>query len=161
VRQGETSVEPKKPEPKPKPKGPGHVFPVRGPFDFGGPGSRFGASRGDHVHQGQDIAAASGTPVVAVRRGVISWRAYQASGAGHYLVLDAAGENRDYVFMHLRSGSIVVGQGDRVRTGQRIAQVGSTGSSTGPHLHFEVWVGEWFDGGHPVDPLPLLRRWLR
>jgi murein DD-endopeptidase MepM/ murein hydrolase activator NlpD len=158
-RQGETSVKP--PKPKPKPTSPGHVFPIRGPFSFGGSGSRFGAPRGDHVHRGQDMAAATGTPLVAVRRGVISWRAYQAGGAGYYLVLDAFGEDRDYVYMHLRSGSIIVSQGQRVGTGQRIAQVGNTGSSSGPHLHFEVWVGEWFDGGHPIDPLPLLRRWLR
>jgi murein DD-endopeptidase MepM/ murein hydrolase activator NlpD len=107
------------------------------------------------------MAAASGTPVVAVTRGVISVRGYQGCCAGYYLVLDASHVNRDYVYMHLRSGSIRVGQGQRVGKGQRIASVGSTGSSTGPHLHFEIWIGEWFAGGHRVDPLPYLKRWLR
>ena len=46
-----------------------------------------------------------------------------------------------------------------MRTGQRIADVGSTGESSGPHLHFEVWVGGWYAGGHPIDPLPLLEAW--
>jgi murein DD-endopeptidase MepM/ murein hydrolase activator NlpD len=65
----------------------------------------------------------------------------------------------DYVFMHLRSGSTVVREGQSVRTGQRIADVGSTGESSGPHLHLEVWVGAWYAGGHPIDPLPLLQAW--
>ena len=46
-----------------------------------------------------------------------------------------------------------------VRGGQRIGAVGTTGDSTGPHLHFELWIGRWFDGGHAVDPLPTLRSW--
>ena len=61
--------------------------------------------------------------------------------------------------MHLRSGSIPVKAGDRVRTGQLIGEVGTTGRAFGPHLHFEVWVGGWFAGGDPVDPLPLLQHW--
>jgi murein DD-endopeptidase MepM/ murein hydrolase activator NlpD len=63
--------------------------------------------------------------------------------------------------MHMRTGSVRVREGQRVRTGQRIGDVGTTGSSSGPHLHFEVWVGGWFAGGHPIDPLPLLRVWDR
>jgi murein DD-endopeptidase MepM/ murein hydrolase activator NlpD len=69
------------------------------------------------------------------------------------------GDDYDYVFMHLRSGSIVVREGQRVRTGQQLGEVGSTGGSSGPHLHFEVWVGRWYDGGHPIDPLALLEAW--
>ena len=84
---------------------------------------------------------------------------YRAAGAGHYLVLDADDEDHDYVFMHLRTGSITVDEGDRVRTGQVIGEVGNTGSSTGPHLHFEIWVGGWYTGGEPIDPLPLLQSW--
>jgi murein DD-endopeptidase MepM/ murein hydrolase activator NlpD len=136
-----------------------HRFPLPGSFDWGGQGSRFGAPRSGHMHQGQDLAAPEGTPVVAPRGGMIEAVQYQAHGAGHYVVLDGAEEDRDYVFMHLRDGSIRVREGQRVRTGQRIGDVGSTGRSTGPHLHFEIWVGGWYAGGSPIDPLPLLQEW--
>jgi Peptidase family M23 len=136
-----------------------HAFPVAGSFDWGSDGSRFGAKRDGHSHQGQDLAAAEGTPVVAPRGGLVEVVQYQAKGAGHYVVLDSGDEDHDYVFMHMRSGSITVEQGDHVRTGQRIGEVGNTGSSTGAHLHFEIWVGGWYTGGEPIDPLPLLQSW--
>jgi murein DD-endopeptidase MepM/ murein hydrolase activator NlpD len=136
-----------------------HAFPVAGAFDWGGDGSRFGATRDGHSHQGHDLAAAEGTPVVAPRAGVVEAVQYQAEGAGHYVVIDGDDEDHDYVFMHLRTGSITVEEGDRVRTGERIGQVGNTGRSSGPHLHFEIWVGGWYTGGEPIDPLPLLQSW--
>jgi murein DD-endopeptidase MepM/ murein hydrolase activator NlpD len=95
--------------------------------------------------------------VVSPYRGVVTAVQYQARAAGHYVVIQA--EDYDYVFMHLRAGSILVREGDRVRTGQRIGDVGSSGGSSGPHLHFEIWVGGWYAGGHPIDPLALLRSW--
>ena len=134
-----------------------HRFPIAGAFDWGGPDAGFGAKRPGHRHQGQDLAAASGTPVVAPYRGVVTAVQYQAKGAGRYVVID--GEDYDYVFMHLRTGSIVVREGERVRTGQTIGAVGSTGESSGPHLHFELWVGAWYDGGRAIDPLALLQQW--
>jgi murein DD-endopeptidase MepM/ murein hydrolase activator NlpD len=158
------------PKPAPKPKrrrnarltasdpGP-HRFPIAGPFDWGGPDAGFGAKRRGHRHQGQDLAAAAGTPVVAPFRGVVTAVQYQARAAGHYVVLHGDGDDYDYVFMHLRSGSIVVREGERVRTGERLGEVGSTGGSSGPHLHFEVWLGPWYAGGHAIDPLPLLEAW--
>jgi murein DD-endopeptidase MepM/ murein hydrolase activator NlpD len=136
-----------------------HRFPLAGPFNYGGDGSRFGADRGDHAHQGQDLTAAEGTPIVAPRGGVVEHVGYQASAAGHYAVLDGDGEDRTYVFMHMQTGSVAVRQGQRVRIGEPIGLVGSTGRSTGPHLHFEIWVGGWYRGGHAIDPLPYLRRW--
>jgi murein DD-endopeptidase MepM/ murein hydrolase activator NlpD len=55
-----------------------------------------------------------------------------------------------------------VTEGQRVRIGAPLGQVGNTGVSFGPHLHFEVWVGGgWYTGGRPIDPLPLLRAWSR
>jgi murein DD-endopeptidase MepM/ murein hydrolase activator NlpD len=136
-----------------------HRFPLLGAHSFGGPDARFGARRPGHTHQGQDITAAEGTTVVAPRAGLITWRAYQAEGAGYYLVLAGQGELYNYVFMHLKQGSILVRQGDQVQTGQPLAQVGSTGESSGPHLHFEIWDGPWYNGGQPIDPLPFLRQW--
>ena len=136
-----------------------HRFPIAGPFQYSGPDGRFGAERPGRGHQGQDLIAAAGTPLVAPRGGVVEKVAYQAGGAGHYVVLRGSGENRSYAFMHMAVGSARVREGQRVATGQRIGDVGSTGASSGPHLHFEIWVGAWFDGGHPIDPLPNLRRW--
>ncbi len=136
-----------------------HRFPLAGAFSWGGSGSRFGAARNGHRHQGQDLAAAEGTPLVAVVTGTISWRAYQSGGAGHYLVLDSDTEDYNYVYMHLQSGSLLVGKGDRVAVGDHIANVGNTGSAEGPHLHFEIWDGPWYAGGHPVDPYPFLKSW--
>jgi murein DD-endopeptidase MepM/ murein hydrolase activator NlpD len=137
-----------------------HVFPLIGQFTYGiDPDGRFGASRPGHTHQGQDIPAPTGTPVVAPRAGTIKVVAFQKGGAGNYIVLHGEGEDLDFVFMHLRDRSIRVKQGDDVYTGQQLAEVGSTGESTGPHLHFEIWKGPWATGGQPIDPLPFLRRW--
>lgn len=136
-----------------------HRFPLIGPFSYGGPGSRFGAGRPGHTHQGQDLSAPQGTPIVAVRSGTVRTVAYQAGGAGNYIVLHGDGEDRDYVFMHLTTGSTRVTVGQHVRIGQRLGDVGSTGAASGPHLHFEVWVGGWYTGGAPIDPLPLLKSW--
>jgi murein DD-endopeptidase MepM/ murein hydrolase activator NlpD len=136
-----------------------HAFPLAGSFDWGNRDARFGAKRKGHRHQGQDLAAASGTPVVAPHAGVVVAVEHQARGAGNYVVIDSDGEDYDFVFMHLRTGSIDVVVGQHVRLGQRIGAVGSTGESSGPHLHFEIWAGGWYIGGHPIDPLPLLKAW--
>jgi murein DD-endopeptidase MepM/ murein hydrolase activator NlpD len=61
--------------------------------------------------------------------------------------------------MHLQRGSLLVGKGDRVAAGQRLASVGNTGRSFGAHLHFEIWDGPWYAGGHAIDPLPFLKAW--
>lgn len=137
----------------------GHVFPLRGSFSYGGAGARFGAPRSGHIHQGQDLLAAEGTPVVAPRGGTVTYVAYQATGAGYYVVLSGDGEDLDYAFMHLQEGSILVVKGEHVATGQQLGSVGHTGAAEGDHLHFEVWQGAWYDGGHAVDPLPYLQQW--
>lgn len=136
-------------------------FPVAGRFSYGGDGARFGSGRSGHTHQGQDLVADAGTPVVAPYAGKISHVAHQAGGAGYYVVM-SADDSRDYVFMHLLKNSTAVKLGDRVKAGQQLGLVGSTGASTGPHLHFEVWTGgPWQFGGRPIDPLPLLKSWQR
>ncbi|HKG38400.1 MAG TPA: M23 family metallopeptidase [Conexibacter sp.] len=138
------------------------VFPVQGPFNFGGDDARFGAGRPGHIHQGQDVVAASGEPIVAPVAGTVTWKANQPGGAGIYLVVRGGNSSdvRDYVFMHIKRGTVLVAPGDAVSPGQQLAQVGATGAASGPHLHFEIWVGGWFTrGGAPVDPLPQLNRW--
>lgn len=133
------------------------AFPVQGPYTFG---DGFGVDRGDHLHQGQDIMAAEGTPVLTPRGGSVFTRAYQARGAGHYLVI-RGDDVRDYVFMHLRPGSLLVQRGQPVAAGQPIAQVGRSGNSTAAHLHFEIWPGGWRTSSRsqPIDPLPDLKAW--
>jgi len=146
------------PQPPPPPPASVHVFPVEGPFSFGGPGARFGAPRGNHTHQGQDVLAAENTPVVSVSAGTVYWRSYQAGGAGNYVVIRGS-DGYDYVYMHFHETALAA-PGDHVKAGQLIGHVGHTGDAQGPHLHFEVWDGHWQGGGHPIDPLPFLQSWL-
>jgi hypothetical protein len=135
------------------------VFPIRGSYDFGDEEARFGAKRDGHIHQGQDVFAEEGTPLVSPIDGEVYWRKVQPGGAGHYLVIRAA-SGTDYVFMHLVAGSELVDKGDAVRAGQQIGQVGHTGDAQGSHLHFEIWPGGWYaPHSAPIDPLPQLKAW--
>jgi murein DD-endopeptidase MepM/ murein hydrolase activator NlpD len=137
-----------------------HMFPIRkASFSFGSAGSRFGAPRSGHTHQGQDMAARCGAMLAAVQGGRVVTRSYQAGGAGNYVVIDGADGVYDYVYMHMKgAGPLTAGQ--YVRTGQRIGKVGNTGSSSGCHLHFELWTAPgWYAGGKPIDPLPSLQYW--
>ena len=87
-----------------------HKFPIRGPHDYGSSGSRFGAPRSGHSHQGQDVSAACGTRLVAARGGRVQTRQYQSGGAGYYVVIDGAKTDVDYVYMHLQGpGEIPAG----------------------------------------------------
>ncbi|MEK6252696.1 MAG: M23 family metallopeptidase [Actinomycetota bacterium] len=133
------------------------VFPVLGPHDYGGPGARFGAPRNRHTHQGQDVTAACGTPLVSVMTGTVQFAGYQ-SAAGNYIVLDNDGTADDFVYMHLATPAYVK-TGGVVAAGQQIGVVGETGDATGCHLHFEYWQGDWYGGGQPIDPLPYLKAW--
>jgi murein DD-endopeptidase MepM/ murein hydrolase activator NlpD len=134
-----------------------HKFPVRGKHDFGGIQAAFGAARDGHVHQGQDVFAACGTPLVAARGGVVKVNAQEAL-AGNYLVIDGDGTKLDYAYMHMRAPSPLP-VGARVFTGQLIGYVGDTGDAVGCHLHLEIWNGPWHAGGAPMDPLPSLQVW--
>ena len=132
-----------------------HQFPVRGPHGYGEFAAKFGGGRG---HQGQDVFAACGTPLVAARGGIVKFKQYH-SRAGYYLVIDGEQTSVDYAYMHLQSAALV-DKGDRVHTGQLIGYVGDTGAASGCHLHFEMWSGPgWYDGGRAFDPLPDLRAW--
>jgi murein DD-endopeptidase MepM/ murein hydrolase activator NlpD len=136
----------------------GYAFPLLGPHDFGGAGGRFGAGRAGHTHEGQDVMAGCGTPIVAARGGTVQYSGYQ-SLAGNYVVIDAKGTGMDFMYAHLIQPS-PLRTGDPVFTGQPIGEVGQTGDATACHLHFEVWTAPgWYEGGSPIDPLPLLERW--
>jgi murein DD-endopeptidase MepM/ murein hydrolase activator NlpD len=135
-----------------------HQFPVRGRHDYGQAAARFGAGRAGHTHQGQDVMAACGTPMVAARGGRVKFKGYHRL-AGNYIVIDGDGTGIDYVYMHLAEPSPFDAR-DRVYTGQRIGAVGETGDAHGCHLHLELWSAPgWYDGGHPFDPLPALKAW--
>ena len=136
-----------------------HAFPVPGPHNFGGPDARFGAPRSGHTHQGQDIPAACGQKEVADESGQVRVNAYQASGAGYYVVLHGGLTGTDSVYMHLQAPSSLV-VGAPVAAGQGVGRVGATGDAQGCHLHFERWSAPgWFVGGAPYDPLPELLYW--
>jgi murein DD-endopeptidase MepM/ murein hydrolase activator NlpD len=136
------------------------IFPVAGPHTFGGPDAVFGAGRTGHVHQGQDVVAAEGTPVLAPLAGTVVARDYQASGAGFYLTVDVP-DGRSFFFAHCAKDTFAVALGQAVAAGQQLCRVGHTGDASGPHLHFEIWVGGWRRGSasRPVDPLAQLQAW--
>jgi murein DD-endopeptidase MepM/ murein hydrolase activator NlpD len=137
-----------------------HMFPIQGPHDYGGAGARFGAGRSGHSHQGQDVFAACGTPLVASRAGKVIFKGYHAA-AGYYVVVRGQGSGLDYAYMHLR-GPALVKTNDVVYTGQPLGEVGETGNAQGCHLHFELWSAPgWYAGGQPLDPLAQLKRWDR
>lgn len=139
----------------------GAVFPVGGAHSFGGPEDRYGAPRGSHIHEGQDVLTEEGTPVLAPLAGTISWTSYQASGAGYYAVEHTA-LGLDLMFAHCKAGSLAVSAGSAVAPGTRLCLAGQTGDASAPHLHFEIWVGGWWaPGGHTIDPLPYLQAWER
>jgi murein DD-endopeptidase MepM/ murein hydrolase activator NlpD len=130
-------------------------FPLVGSHYYGEGAARFGGGRG---HQGQDVFADCGTPIVAARGGVVKFKQYQ-SAAGNYVVIDGARTGVDFGYMHLREAALV-DEGDRVKTGQPIGFVGATGRASGCHLHFEEWTAPgWYSGGSPFDPLPELHAW--
>jgi murein DD-endopeptidase MepM/ murein hydrolase activator NlpD len=139
----------------PKTAIPREVFPVRGPFSYGSDGSRFGSGRPGHIHQGQDLSASCGTKLVAVKKAKVVYNQWD-DGGGNYIVLANKGDNTSFVYMHLirpakpKVGSIVA-------AGEPIGPVGTTGTSSGCHLHFEYWIGPWQTGGEPIDPLPYLK----
>nr|WP_244846516.1 peptidoglycan DD-metalloendopeptidase family protein [Chromohalobacter salexigens] len=88
-------------------------------------------------HRGTDFAMRTGTPVDAPAAGRVIKSAYQAGGAGNYLVIR---HDNGYKTRYMHLSKRLVSEGDRVEMGQKIALSGNTGGSTGPHLHYEVMV---------------------
>ncbi len=133
----------------------GYIFPVQGAHTYG---DGIGAQRVGHTHQGQDLPAACGTPLLAARGGRVQYSGYQAGGAGNFVVIDGKGTAQDTVYMHMLEPALLP-EGSPVRTGQQIVSVGNTGDSQGCHLHFELWSAPgWSEGGQFMDPTPLLER---
>ena len=129
-------------KPKPKPAPPAFVRPGTGRVT-----SSFGPRWG-RLHAGLDLAAGTGAPILAAARGTVL-SAGSEGGYGNVVRLQHA-EGTVTVYAHL--SQVLVAARQPVVPGQVIGREGSTGHSTGPHLHFEVRVG-----GVPVDPAPWLR----
>jgi murein DD-endopeptidase MepM/ murein hydrolase activator NlpD len=100
-------------------------------------------------HRGIDVAAPWGTPVVAARSGTVTFAGWSTQGYGNLVRVRHAGNDETW-YGHFSSIAVSVGQ--YVKQGQVIGYVGSTGISTGPHLHFEL-----YEAGRAVDPLSMLR----
>ena len=119
----------------------GFVWPLNGRLT-----SPFGPRWG-RMHQGQDIAAPTGTPLKAAKAG----RVIKAGGGGGYGNLTLIDHGGGIVTAYGHQSRFAVGEGAQVETGQLIGYVGSTGNSTGPHVHFEVRVN-----GTQRNPRPYL-----
>ena len=98
-------------------------------------------------HKGVDFSVSQGTPVIAPADGIVEKVAYQAGGAGRYVML-RHGREYQTVYMHLSKSLVKAGQ--TVKKGERIALSGNTGISTGPHLHYEFHIN-----GRAVNPLTV------
>lgn len=134
------------PAPPPAPpqvRSSGFVWPVSGQITSG-----FGYRRG-RLHAGVDIPGPVGSPIVAVQEGVVIFAGNAGDGYGNRV--DIRHPN-GIVTRYAHGHQIYVSTGQYVQQGQTIMSRGSTGWSTGPHLHFEVRPG----GGAPVDPRPYL-----
>jgi murein DD-endopeptidase MepM/ murein hydrolase activator NlpD len=135
-----------------------HVYPIRGAHADRGPIGRFGVGRsGGRTHEGYDVNAACGTPLVAARGGRVVRSDYDPVLYGNVVIVRGDHTRRDYWYAHLQRPS-ALHVGDHVRTGGRIGRVGATGNArtVGCHLHFELHVR-----GVAVDPAPELHAWDR
>jgi murein DD-endopeptidase MepM/ murein hydrolase activator NlpD len=112
---------------------------------FGGRADPFGG--GEAFHKGIDFHANLGDPVLAVADGVVSY-AGTRSGYGNVVEID---HGNGYVTRYAHNSRLLVQVGDLVRSGQQVAKAGSTGRSTGAHVHFEVWAD-----GRVVNPAKFL-----
>ena len=103
----------------------------------------------EKFHKGVDFAGALGSDVVAVATGVVTW-AGERSGYGKLIEIN---HGDGYSTRYAHNESVLVAVGQTVKRGDPIALMGSTGHSTGPHVHFEV-----LHNGRPVDPLSVIGR---
>ena len=120
------------------------VLPTKGVFTSGY-GARWGV-----FHYGIDLANAIGTPIVAAADGVVA-ESGPASGFGLWVRIRHS-DGTITVYGHINRSLVV--QGQKVRAGQEIAEMGNRGNSTGPHLHFEVWN----PAGQKINPLIWLHQ---
>jgi len=127
----------------------GMLFPVVGEITSGF-GYRWHPITGERrLHKGIDIAAPTGTPIFAVETGVVIEAGWDNGGYGNLVKL---GHPDGSITLYAHTNRVLVQKGQIVQRGDVIAEVGTTGLSTAPHLHFELHP----DGRNAVDPLPYL-----
>ncbi|KQO62336.1 hypothetical protein ASF23_11120 [Curtobacterium sp. Leaf261] len=130
-------------------------FPVGVPISSGfGARNVAGCSFCSTFHEGIDFAPGQGTPIGSVAAGTVIKVKADDGGYGNdvWVQHDVDGEQFVSVYGHMKDGSFKVVQGQTVTVGQELGEVGSTGNSTGPHLHLEIHVNDV-----PVDPLAWLK----
>ncbi len=132
-------------------------FPVNGPASYTDDWGAARFSPSFHLHEGIDIFAERGTPVIASTDGTVTRAAYGAGAGGNvvYLTMD---DGTYFYYAHLDDISPVIHAGMEVEAGTVLGTVGDTGNAVGtpPHLHFEIHPG----GGDPVPPAPYVDAWL-
>ena len=107
----------------------GYIWPAQGTLTSGY-GWRWG-----RMHAGIDIAAPIGTPIVAAAAGIVTYAGWDDSGYGNLVEIQHPDGS---ITLYAHNDRILVRQGQEVEAGQQISEMGSTGNSTGPHLHFEI-----------------------
>jgi len=124
---------------------------VKGEGNFIWPTSGIISQKFYWYHQAVDIASRASPNIVAAQGGTVVTAGWNGGGYGNYVIIDH-GNGYKTLYGHMLNNSIVVKPGDRVAQGQKIGILGSTGRSTGPHLHFEIRTGK----GN-LDPLSVLK----
>jgi murein DD-endopeptidase MepM/ murein hydrolase activator NlpD len=140
----EAAAIPTQPEPAPGPRAGEHfLWPVKGKII-----SNFGPKKGGLNNDGINIAAPAGTSVIAADNGVVAYAGNELRGFGNLLLIRHAD---GWVTAYAHNEKLLVKRGEKVKRGQTIAQIGSTGNVSAPQLHFEIRKGT-----DPVDPLKYL-----
>ena len=130
--------------PPPARSGSGFIWPVKGTVI-----SSFGAKKGGLRNDGINIRASRGSPIYAVENGVVAYAGNEIRGFGNLLLIK---HTDGYITAYAHGDKLLVSRGQKVKRGQHIATVGSTGSVSEPQLHFEVRKGR-----RPQDPKKYLR----
>jgi murein DD-endopeptidase MepM/ murein hydrolase activator NlpD len=137
---------------KPRPKS---AFPVQAQVGYGESGARYGTDRGGRMHEGQDVFAPAGAPLVAMYDSEVVEEG-NGGGRGNYVALWSPSVKRTFVYLHMQSASRV-NTSEKVKAGERVGELGCTGSCFGDHLHLEARTGKGANGA-PNDPMPYLSR---
>lgn len=109
----------------------------------------------EEFHKGIDLATSEGTNVLASADGYVVATGYDEGGFGNYVYIEHQFEGTTFysIYGHMLDDSIVVSDGQKVKQGDKIGCVGSTGASTGAHLHFAITINKLsFEEKHLVDP---------